>query len=55
MQDLIAKQASNLGLSYDHVTSGAGHDAGEIAALSPACADGVNVLLQAVVELANAS
>ncbi|WP_246227349.1 M20/M25/M40 family metallo-hydrolase [Propioniciclava coleopterorum] len=70
-------QATNLGLLCEHITSGAGHDAGEIAALSPAgmvfvpglydgishnpreystpeaCADGINVLLQAVLELAN--
>ena len=76
MRDLVEKQASNLGMSCDHVTSGAGHDAGEIAALCPAgmifvpglydgishnpreystpeaCADGINVLLHAVLELA---
>ncbi|MGW1677342.1 Zn-dependent hydrolase [Saccharopolyspora sp. NPDC002376] len=79
MQDLVEKQATDLGLTCGHITSGAGHDAGEIAALSPAgmifvpglydgishnpreystpeaCADGINVLLQAVLELANAS
>lgn len=77
MQDLVAKSATNLGFSYAEITSGAGHDAGEIAALCPAgmifvpglydgishnpreystpeaCADGINVLLQAAVELAN--
>ncbi|QIZ38627.1 hydantoinase/carbamoylase family amidase [Saccharopolyspora sp. ASAGF58] len=77
MRDLVEKQATHLGLTCDHITSGAGHDAGEIAALSPAgmifvpglydgishnpreystpeaCADGINVLLQAVIELAN--
>lgn len=77
MQEMIAKSATNLGLSYAEITSGAGHDAGEIAALSPAgmifvpglydgishnpreystpeaCADGINVLFHAAVELAN--
>lgn len=76
MRDLVEKHASNLGMSCAHLTSGAGHDAGEIAALSPAgmifvpglhdgishnpreystpeaCGDGINVLLQAVLELA---
>ncbi|WP_328387276.1 hydantoinase/carbamoylase family amidase [Nocardia sp. NBC_00416] len=76
MRDLVEKHAANLGMSSDQVTSGAGHDAGEIAALCPAgmifvpglydgishnpreystpeaCADGVNVLLHAVTELA---
>jgi N-carbamoyl-L-amino-acid hydrolase len=77
MQELVAKSATNLGFSYAEITSGAGHDAGEIAAICPAgmifvpglydgishnpreystpeaCADGINVLLQAAVELAN--
>lgn len=77
MQDLVAKSATNLGFDYAEITSGAGHDAGEIAALCPAgmifvpglydgishnpreystpeaCADGINVLLQAAMELAN--
>ncbi|UKA64575.1 hydantoinase/carbamoylase family amidase [Arthrobacter sp. FW306-04-A] len=77
MRELVAKTATNLGFSYMEITSGAGHDAGEIASISPAgmvfipglydgishnpreystpeaCADGINVLLQAVVELAN--
>ncbi|KAF0964471.1 M20 family metallo-hydrolase [Rhodococcus sp. T7] len=75
MQDLIEKCAANLGLRHEHITSGAGHDAGEIAALCPAgmifvpglydgishnpreystpqaCANGINVLMQAVLEL----
>lgn len=77
MQDLIAKKATDLGLVHEPITSGAGHDAGEIAALCPAgmvfvpglyegishnpreystpeaCADGINVVLQAVLDLAN--
>jgi N-carbamoyl-L-amino-acid hydrolase len=36
MKDLVAKSASNLGLAHADITSGAGHDAGEIAANSPA-------------------
>lgn len=36
MKDLVAKSASNLGLAHADITSGAGHDAGEIAAISPA-------------------
>ncbi|MGW5387102.1 Zn-dependent hydrolase [Nocardia sp. NPDC003963] len=79
MRDLVEKHASNLGMSCAHLTSGAGHDAGEIAALCPAgmifvpglydgishnpreystpeaCADGINVLLQAVLELVGAA
>ena len=79
MQALVAKAAASLGFSYSEITSGAGHDAGEIAALCPAgmvfvpglydgishnprefstpeaCADGINVLLQAAVELATRS
>lgn len=75
MQDLVAKAASDLGLTHEEITSGAGHDAGEIGALCPAgmifvpglydgishnpreystpdaCADGINVLLHAVLEL----
>ncbi|MGW1742584.1 hydantoinase/carbamoylase family amidase [Nocardia sp. NPDC001965] len=78
MRDLIEKQAVDLGMSCTGITSGAGHDAGEIAALCPAgmifvpgrydgishnpreysspeaCADGINVLLRAVTELAGA-
>jgi N-carbamoyl-L-amino-acid hydrolase len=77
MQELVAKTAADLGFSHSEITSGAGHDAGEMAALSPAgmvfipglydgishnpreystpkaCADGINVLLQTAVELAN--
>ena len=77
MQDLVAKKATDLGLVNEPITSGAGHDAGEIAALCPAgmvfvpglyegishnpreystpqaCADGINVMLQAVLDLAN--
>ncbi|MEU1982105.1 Zn-dependent hydrolase [Nocardia sp. NPDC019395] len=76
MRDLVEKHAANLGMSNASLTSGAGHDAGEIAALCPAgmifvpglydgishnpreystpeaCADGINVLLHAVLELA---
>ena len=76
MKELVAKSASTIGLSHAEITSGAGHDAGEIAALCPAgmvfipgmyqgishnpreystpeaCADGINVLFQAVTELA---
>ncbi|QBJ96055.1 hydantoinase/carbamoylase family amidase [Rhodococcus sp. ABRD24] len=76
MQDLVAKCAANLGFRHEVITSGAGHDAGEIAALCPAgmvfvpglydgishnpreystpeaCANGINVLLSAVIELA---
>ena len=79
MQDLVAKKATDLGLVHESITSGAGHDAGEIAALCPAgmvfvpglyegishnpreystpeaCADGIDVLLQAVLDLANRS
>ncbi|HMS74689.1 M20 family metallo-hydrolase [Gordonia sp. (in: high G+C Gram-positive bacteria)] len=75
MQDRVAKAAVDLGLSSEEITSGAGHDAGEIAALCPAgmvfvpglydgishnpreystpeaCADGINVLLHAVLDL----
>src|SRR5699024_8712020 len=32
MQDLVAKKATDLGLTHEPITSGAGHDAGEIAA-----------------------
>ncbi|MFW0783638.1 Zn-dependent hydrolase [Gordonia sp. CPCC 206044] len=77
MQALVAKSAANLGLDHEDITSGAGHDAGEIAALCPAgmvfvpglydgishnpreystpeaCANGINVLMHAVLELAN--
>ncbi|MGW0178405.1 Zn-dependent hydrolase [Nocardia sp. NPDC003345] len=79
MRDLVEKHASNLGMSCERLTSGAGHDAGEIAALCPAgmifvpglydgishnpreystpeaCADGIDVLLHAVLELAIAT
>ena len=35
MRDRVAKAAAGLGLSSEEITSGAGHDAGEIAALCP--------------------
>lgn len=36
MRDLIAKKAANLGLRFDDIFSGAGHDAGQLARLCPA-------------------
>ncbi len=35
MIDLVEATAERLGLSHERITSGAGHDAGEIAAIAP--------------------